>query len=99
MAVAVTERVTVLVSAREKAEFEAKAKSLGLKSVGELVRRSVKDYRSHEERDAEMLLEHPAVARLLQLLEESNRRAHEALDDAERELAATRAHFAARQRP
>jgi len=108
-----TQRVTVLVSPREKAQFEAKAKRLGLKSVGELVRVSVKHYPSavkahvtkrhngkslsDKELEAELVKRQPELDALLTLMEESNRRANRALDEAEQALDATLAHFAAKK--
>jgi len=111
MTAVATERVTILVSRKEKAEFESKARRLGLRSVGELVRRSVRHYppapasgtRSSNGEEIEYRRLEVALARrspelnaLLMLLESSNRRANQALDDAEDELKTTRAYFAAK---
>lgn len=109
-----TERVTVLVSPREKAQFEAKAKRLGLKSVGELVRVSVRHYPTtakapatgrrngesllENELEAEIARRQPEVDALLTLMEESNRRANRALDEAEQALDFTLAYFAAKKK-
>jgi hypothetical protein len=101
-----TERVTILVSPKEKAEFETKARRLGLRSVGELVRRSVRTYppragaaangasTAYRRIEADLTRRSSELNALLALLESSNRRANEALDLARAELRATRAYFA-----
>jgi hypothetical protein len=89
MATAATERVVVLMAPQEKTRLEEKARRAGT-SVGELVRRSVDAYEPEiGARDIEALL---------QLLEDSQRAAFSALDDAEQELAATRTYFEAKRR-
>lgn len=108
-----TERVTVLVSRKEKAEFESKARRLGLRSVGELVRRSVKHYPPPRARapaamngadgealqlEAGLAQRGPELDALLTLLESSSRRAKAALDEAEAELKTTRTYFASKRK-
>ncbi|HYM33291.1 MAG TPA: ribbon-helix-helix protein, CopG family [Candidatus Cybelea sp.] len=86
MAVA-TQRVVVLMSPKEKAKLEAKARRSGA-SVAEFVRRSVAAY-APDGREGE-------VEALLKTLQTSHREALAALGDAGRELKTTRAYFAAR---
>jgi hypothetical protein len=86
MTVTSTERVVVLMSRREKAQLEAKARRVKA-SVGELVRRSVAAYDPDEAQSVE-------IEALLAVLEASHREAIAALDDAQRELAETRAQLA-----
>jgi hypothetical protein len=85
---AATQRVVVLMPPEDKARLEEKARRAGT-SIGELVRRSVDAY--------EPELEEAELEALLRLLEDSQQRAMKALDAAERELAATEAHFAAKR--
>ena len=82
-----TERVVVLMTRAEKRAMETKAKRMGT-STGELVRRSV-DAFEPEADNAEL-------ARLLDVLTSSHRKTLAALDKADRELAETRAYFAAK---
>jgi hypothetical protein len=100
-----TERVTILVSPKEKAAFETKARRLGLRSVGELVRRSVRTYSpraggaangedaAYRRLEADLTRRSSELNALLTLLESSNRRANGALDLARAEMKATRAYF------
>ena len=82
---AATERVAVLMSPEDKSAIEAKALAMGV-SVGELLRRGATAY----DPDADTA----QVAALLQALTASHQETVEALDEAERELAETRAYFA-----
>jgi hypothetical protein len=84
---AATERVVVLMPPQDKARLEEKARRAGT-SVGEIVRRSVDAY------DPE--LEGAELEALVRLLEESQARAMRSLDEAEKELAATRGYFDAK---
>ena len=86
---AATQRVVVLMPAEDKARLEDKARRAGT-SVGELVRRSVDAY--------EPELQGAELEALVRLLEESQAAAMKSLDDAEEELAITRAYFDARRR-
>jgi hypothetical protein len=90
IAVAATERVVVLMPPEDKARLEAKARRAST-SVGELVRRSVDAY--------EPELEGAELEALVRLLEESQARAMRSLDEAEKELAVTRAYFDAKRKP
>jgi hypothetical protein len=81
---AVTQRVVVLMPPEDKARLEEKAGRAGT-SIGELVRRSVDAY------DPE--LQAAALEALVRLIEESRARAMRSLDEAEKELATTRAYF------
>jgi Ribbon-helix-helix protein, copG family len=83
-----TQRVVVLMPAEDKARAEEKARRAGV-SVGELVRRSIAAY--------EPELEEAEFEALLRLLQDSQERAMQALDAADRELAATEAYFAAKR--
>jgi hypothetical protein len=83
-----TQRVVVLMPAEDKAHAEEKARRAGV-SVGELVRRSIAAY--------EPELEEAEFEALLRLLQDSQERAMQALDAADRELAATEAYFAAKR--
>jgi len=85
-----TERIVTLVSPREKKAFEAKARKLGFKSVGELIRRSVEAYNPELEELEERAAE---IDALLKILAESNKQANKALDEAEAEFRITRAYF------
>jgi hypothetical protein len=82
---AATARLVTLVTAKEKREFERKAKAMGFRSVGDLVRRSVRAYEGDP--DAEEL------ALMARLLRDSNEGALKALEDARCELRETRAYF------
>lgn len=84
-----TERVVVLMTPAEKRSLERKAKASRL-STGELVRRSVEAF------DAR--LTDGAVVALLDTFATSHRESLQALDRAEKELAETRAYFAAKRR-
>lgn len=86
---AATQRVVVLMPPEDKARLEEKARHAGT-SIGELVRRSVEAY--------EPELEGAELEALVRLLEESQARAMRSLDDAEKELAVTRAHFDAKRK-
>ena len=86
---AATERVVVLMPPEDKARLEAKARRART-SIGELVRRSVEAY------DPE--LEGAELEALLRLVEDSHARAMRSLDDAEKELAVTRAYFDAKRK-
>lgn len=86
---AATERVVVLMPAEDKARLEEKARRART-SVGEFVRRSVEAY------DPE--LEGAELEALLRLLQESHARAMRSLDEAENELAVTRAYFDAKRK-
>ena len=87
--VAATERVVVLMPPEDKARLEEKARRAGT-SIGELVRRSIDAY------DPE--LQGAELESLVRLLEESHARAMKSLDEAEKELATTRAYFDARRK-
>jgi hypothetical protein len=86
---AATERVVVLMPPEDKARLEEKARRART-SIGELVRRSVEAY------DPE--LEGAELEALLRLVEESHARAMRSLDEAEKELAVTRAYFDAKRK-
>jgi predicted DNA-binding protein len=86
---AASERVVVLMPPEDKARLEEKARRAGT-SVGELVRRAVEAY--------EPELQAAELEALVRLLEESQARAIQSLDDAGKELAATRAYFAAKRK-
>jgi Ribbon-helix-helix protein, copG family len=86
---AATERVVVLMPPEDKARLEEKARRAGT-SIGELVRRSIDAY------DPE--LQGAELESLVRLLEESHARAMKSLDEAEKELATTRAYFDARRK-
>jgi hypothetical protein len=79
-----TERVTILMTAREKTNLEAKARKAG-GSVGEFVRRSVDAYDPQEIESLQQL------AALAVELDRSNREAAAALDLALKSIAETRA--------
>lgn len=83
-----TERVVVLMTPAEKRSLERKAKATRL-STGELVRRSVEAF------DPRMT--DGAVMALLDTFSASHRESLQALDRAEKELAETRAYFAAKR--
>lgn len=84
-----TERVVILMTPAEKRGLEAKARRLGA-SAAEVVRRSVKAYEpGADDAQIETMLRRLAAARRATLA---------ALDDAERELAATRAQFAGKRK-
>jgi len=85
----VTERVTILMEPEDKAVIERKAKNMGI-SVGELMRRGAAAY--DPETDVEQ------ISLLLQTLTDSHAETVRALDEAERELAETRAYFANKRR-
>jgi hypothetical protein len=85
---AATERAVVLMPPVDKARLEDKERRVGT-SVAELVRRSVEAYEQESEQ--------AELEALLRLLEDSQARAMQALDGAERELAATEAYFAAKR--
>jgi hypothetical protein len=87
---AATQRIVVLMPPEDKARLEAKARRAGT-SIGELVRRSVEAY--------EPELQGAELEALVRLLEESQASAMRALDEAEKELATTRAYFAAKSKP
>ncbi|MGH6921632.1 MAG: ribbon-helix-helix protein, CopG family [Geminicoccaceae bacterium] len=86
---AATQRVVVLMPPEDKARLEEKARRAGT-SIGEIVRRSVDAY--------EPELEGAELEALLRLLEESHARAMRSLDEAEKELAVTRAYFDAKRK-
>jgi Ribbon-helix-helix protein, copG family len=86
---AATERVVVLMPPKDKARLEAKARQART-SIGDLVRRAVEAY--------EPELEGAELEALVRLLEESQARAMRSLDEAEKELAATRAYFDAQRK-
>jgi hypothetical protein len=88
MAGTASERIVVLMSPKEKAQLEARARN-AKSSVGEFVRRSLAAY----EPDA---AEHTEFAALLDVFEETHRQALAALADAEKEVKKTRAYFAAK---
>lgn len=79
-----SERVTTLMTSREKTALEEKARRAGV-SVGEFVRRSVDAFDPDE---ADMLAQMGALALELQ---RSNQVASDALDQALADIAATRA--------
>jgi len=84
---AATERIAVLISPEDKASFEAKAQRMGL-SLGELLRRGAAAYEPEAGMDE--------ISALLQSLSASHTQTVKALDEADRELAETRAYFAAK---
>lgn len=84
-----TERVVVLMSKKDKAQLERKAREAGL-SIGEYVRRAVDSYEPE-------LGETAALELMVRLLESSNIETGKALDQAERALDDVLAHFAARR--
>ena len=85
---AATERVVVLMTPAEKRALEKKAKRLGA-SAAELVRRSVDAF--------DPTMDAQEITALLDVLAESHKSTLAALDRAEREIAATRAYFSAKQ--
>lgn len=87
--VAASQRVVVLMPPEDKARLEEKARRAGT-SIGELVRRSVDAY------DPE--LQGVEVEAMVRLLEESHARAMQSLEEAEKELATTRAYFDAKRK-
>lgn len=86
---AATQRVVVLMPPEDKARLEEKARHAST-SIGELVRRSVEAYEPEPE-GAEL-------EAVVHLLEESQARAMRSVDDAEKELAVTRAYFDAKRK-
>lgn len=84
-----SERVTTLMTAREKMALEEKARRAGV-SVGEFVRRSVNAFDPDE---ADLLAQMGALALELQ---KSNQAASDALDKALSDIALTRAQLRAR---
>lgn len=84
-----SERVTTLMTAREKMALEEKARRAGV-SVGEFVRRSVDAFDPDE---ADLLAQMGALALELQ---KSNQAASDALDKALSDIALTRAQLRAR---
>lgn len=84
-----SERVTTLMTAREKIALEEKARRAGV-SVGEFVRRSVDAFDPDE---ADLLAQMGALALELQ---KSNRAASDALDKALADIALTRSQLRAR---
>jgi hypothetical protein len=89
MAEAASERVVILMTPQEKRRLELRARQASA-SVGEFVRRSIDAF--DPEDDARM----EEIEALLAVLQRSNQEALAALADAERELQATRDHFAAK---
>jgi hypothetical protein len=85
---AATQRIVVLMTPAEKRALETKAKRFGA-STAELVRRSVDAF--------DPAMETKEIAALLHVLAESHRNTLAALDQAEREIAATRAYFDAKR--
>ena len=86
MAEAATERVVILMTPQEKRHLESRAKQ-AKSSVGEFVRRSIDAFDPDDERLEE-------IEALLGVLQRSNEEALAALAEAEREVKATREHFA-----
>jgi hypothetical protein len=82
-----TARVVILMTPTEKRSLETKARRLGA-SAAELVRRSVRDY--------DPAAGNVEIEAILRRLTVSHEATIAALDDAERELAETRSHFAKR---
>ncbi len=83
-----TERVVVLMTPAEKRALERKAKATQL-STGEFVRRSVEAF--------DPRLSDGSVLALLDIFAQSHEESLRALDRAEKELAETRAYFAAKR--
>jgi Lhr-like helicase len=83
----VTERVVVLMSPKEKARLEARARRARA-SIGEYVRQSIEAY------DPASRVE---IEALLRTLRQSHREALAALSQAEAELRRTRDHFAKKE--
>jgi Ribbon-helix-helix protein, copG family len=81
MTAVATERVVVLMPPNEKAQLTAMARQAGV-SIGEFVRRLVRDQASDAELQAELERRRPEVEALLDELEASSERAHAALDAA-----------------
>ena len=86
---AATQRVVILMTPAEKRSLETKARRLGA-SAAELVRRSVRSY--------DPAANDTKIGTMLRRLAESHQATIAALDDAERELEQTRAHFS-KKRP
>jgi predicted DNA-binding protein len=86
---AASERVVVLMPPEDKARLEEKSRRAGT-SVGELVRRAIEAY--------EPDLQAAELEAVVRLLEQSQARALQSLDEAEKELATTRAYFAAKRK-
>jgi hypothetical protein len=93
MAVA-TGRVVLLMSYDEKARLAGMARDAGV-SVGEFVRRLVRERVSDAEFEVELERRRPEVEALLAELEVSSARAHAALDAAIAEAEKTTHHFRA----
>lgn len=86
MAEAATERVVILMTPQEKRHLETRARQAKA-SVGEFVRRSIDAFDPDDERLDD-------IDALLGALQRSNEEALAALAEAEREIKATREHFA-----
>jgi hypothetical protein len=84
-----TQRVVVLMTAGEKKRLERRAAAAKI-SVGEFARRSIQSYRPENADDE------TAIHELLAAVQNSNKEALRALDEAEAELKATRDYFASK---
>lgn len=93
MAAAATERVVILMPPDEKAQLVELARHAGV-SIGEFIRRAVREQVSDAEFEAELERRRPDVEALLDALEESSTRAHAALDAALASVEETRRQFA-----
>ncbi len=92
MGAAATERVVVLMPPEEKAQLAEMARHAGI-SIGEFVRRLVREQVSDAELEAELERRRPEVEALLDELEASSERAHAALDAALAAVEETRRHL------
>jgi hypothetical protein len=89
---AATERVVLLMSPDEKTRLATMAKEAGV-SIGEFVRRLLRERISDSEFEAELEQRRPEFEALLTELELSNARAHTALDEALEEIEKTKRYF------
>ena len=85
-----TERLVILVTPEQKQAIMARAKSLNM-SAGEIIRRSVEDYRPNEEE--------AVLTALADELERSAKQTRKALTAARGELRQTLDYLAARRKP
>ena len=92
------ERVQILVSREQKHRMQHLAKQADC-SVGEIYRRAADAYSFWQDVDVDDVeIHHPALEAIVEALEVSGRRASEALDRAEREVATTLSFYEERSR-
>ena len=89
---AATERVVLLMSPDEKARLAGTARQAGV-SIGEFVRRLLREHAADAEFQAELAQRQPEFEALLDQLEASSDRAHAAIDAALEEVERTRRQF------